>query len=256
MPLWRCISCEAEERSQTEPSRCVCGVESSWALVSEGSRSGRERPARSVRLASLRADELERVSSGEPALDKLLGGGWVLGYSALVHGPGGAGKSRLVYRWASRLAPCLVVGLEMDARLTLETARGAGADVGGMRYWPSPGGWRAEADRVRARSVVIDSVSEVGQGAARMARELRDWCHEGARFGWSIAHTNKRGAVLGSTDLQHAPDYFAKVSPLGKDRCRLRFPKSRFCGRGSVVLSLVGTKATVELAQELGGGEC
>jgi len=98
-------------------------------------RSGAARAAsRDVtRLADVRADEQERISSGVPELDRVLGGGIVPASLILVGGEPGVGKSTLLLSALGAVARAgrralLVTGEESPAQVKLRAARLGGAD--------------------------------------------------------------------------------------------------------------------------------
>lgn len=229
--MWTCIACGATEASRREPGLCGCGVDGSWTLA-EGCRA-----ARAVRADAFRQLERRRVSTRDGELDKLLGGGWVLGSSALVWGDPGSGKSRLCLRWASFAAPCLYVALEMPPELVLETASSAGAELGGLWLVDTAEGLQAEASRIGARSVIVDSVTATPKPLA-LVKELALWAPSSGAVLFLIAHRNRRGRAHGSSGLEHWPDYTVQLSPRKASSARVTVRKSRYCPRGSALVGL------------------
>jgi len=229
---WTCIACGATDSGRREPSVCRCAVEGSWTIASGGASV-----ARAVRADAFRQVDRRRVPSGDAELDCLLGGGWVLGSSALLWGDPGSGKSRLSLRWASRAAPCLYAALEMPAELAIETAASAGAELGGLWVVDTVEGLTAEAARIGARSVVVDSVSATARPLA-LVRELAEWAPRSGAVVFLIAHRNRRGRALGSSGLEHWPDYTVHLAGRKSSSARVTVRKSRYCRRGFVVLEL------------------
>ena len=86
-------------------------------------RSGARTTSRDViRLADVRADEQERISSGVPELDRVLGGGIVPASLILVGGEPGVGKSTLLLSALGAVAQAggralLVTGEESPAQV-------------------------------------------------------------------------------------------------------------------------------------------
>src|SRR5262245_19538871 len=79
-PKWlgRCPSCEAWGTFAAEPA-----LETRSRVVPQP-------------MTAIEADAHVRASSGMPALDQVLGGGWVQGASVLLAGEPGIGKSTLL----------------------------------------------------------------------------------------------------------------------------------------------------------------
>jgi DNA repair protein RadA/Sms len=243
MRKWCCIGCGRERVARRMPEECECGMVDSW-LRRESERDTEGAPA-AVRLDQLgEGARIVRVSSGDDALDRVLGGGWAKGSSTLVYGGPGAGKSRLAYGWAARHSPVLLVATEMPEPLTAYTLRDLGLDPARF-FYGSERGFRRMARRVRARSVVIDSLSEAEGRPSSLLRELRAWASESGGIGWAIAHENTRGRAFGGIKQEHAPDYVVRVSAQGFDGARLRVAKSRYCGRGECSLSLAPARERV-----------
>ena len=125
--------------------RCVgCG---GWnTLVEErvASSSAQRSPASSsagpVLLGDVTCDQSARVSTGIAELDRVLGGGAVLGAVVLVGGDPGVGKSTLLLQALSGLAergvPALYVSGEESAGQTAERARRLGLRQ--AKCWCSP----------------------------------------------------------------------------------------------------------------------
>lgn len=237
--MWTCIACGHSESGPREPAPCACGVEGSWTLLA-GTRSA----VRAVRADAVQLETRERVSSGTPELDRVLGGGWVLGSMASVVADAGAGKSRLCYRWASAVPPTLLVGTEMALELMRETAESAGAELGELYLLMGADGWRAEAERLGVRSVVLDSVSETPLPGALVA-ELYRWATEPGmrRLVFAISHQNRRRRARSDPRIEYIPDYNLSIRPRGKSSAKVLVRKSRYCARGSAVVSLVGGSA-------------
>jgi predicted ATP-dependent serine protease len=193
-----------------------------------------------VCAADFRRRDWPRLSSGDAALDRLLGGGWVRPSAALVWGRAKSGKSRLVYRWASAMGPALVVSLEMGLELTIDAARNAGADLRLLHVTTELEGWEAEAERLGARVVVLDSISAATLWPVSLLRGAYAWAQRARAVVFAIAHVNKRGGVNGPAALEHWPDYPVRVARGKRGSAVVSLPQgSRFCGPGSVVLPIV-----------------
>lgn len=205
---WRCIGCGARETSASRPFPCSCGCEESWIL--ESPVGAPSKSARAVLATDLSDAPLPMLPTGEPALDALLGGGVALGSVVFVYGRQGSGKSRLLYRWATRERALIVC-----TELSLPVARLNVATTGGRlehAYLLSElGEWRSEAARIGVRSVVIDSLASSANATA-FVRAARDWAQRKNSVVWVIQHATKRGDARGTTSSPHWADYEMRTS--------------------------------------------
>ncbi len=195
-----------------------------------------EPPARAVRASELVNVEVERWPTGDDAADQALGGGLASGFSVLLWGGPGAGKSRLALRWVSRMGPALVISLEMAAELTVFSATDAGADLGQLHVTTELEGWEAEAERIGARAVLLDSASALEPAAARleMMRELACWARRCRGVSIAISHQNRRGRALGHSGLEYWPDTTLRARAARRSGwTRVRIAKCRFAPLGS-----------------------
>ncbi|MBI4361689.1 MAG: AAA family ATPase, partial [Euryarchaeota archaeon] len=75
----------------------------------------------------------ERVSTGVPALDEMLGGGLLLGHVIVVSGPTGAGKTifalQFIYHHLRRGKRCLYISASDDVESVLKNAMAFGWDM-------------------------------------------------------------------------------------------------------------------------------
>lgn len=164
----------------------------------------------------------------------------MLGSSALVWGDPGAGKTRLCLRWAAHAAPCLFVSLEMPPELILDTAASVGAELGGLWLVDTVEGLTAEAARIGARSVVVDSVTATPRPLA-LVRELSQWAPGSGAVVWMVAHRNGKGRARGGPALEHWPDYTVHAKPRRASAARVTIKKSRYCPRGFAVVGLTAS---------------
>src|SRR5215471_12895275 len=108
------------------------GCGSFGTLAEEAPEAGTRAAARPVlRLVDVEADEAERISTGVPELDRVLGGGLVPASLVLVGGEPGVGKSTLLLTAllsmsAGRRA-LLVTGEESTAQVKLRADRLGGS---------------------------------------------------------------------------------------------------------------------------------
>lgn len=187
--------------------------------------------------ADIPPDTTPRVPTGEPELDKILRGGFARTSTVLIFGDAGHGKTRAALRIVTSLGRSLVMSLEMPEDLTVETARSAGAELGGMFVIEDRRGWEREAEGVDA--ILVDSVSVVTH-PVRFLRELRDWATHTGGIVIAIGQVNARGKILGPNALKHWPDYVITCPPpVVPGFARLSIGKSRYCPPGVVDVPIV-----------------
>jgi DNA repair protein RadA/Sms len=202
-------------------------------------------PARPLlRLVDVEASDAERLPTGVPELDRVLGGGLVPASLVLVSGDPGIGKSTLLLMalrdMSERYEVVLVTGEESSAQVRLRADRlggGAGVQILAETSLPEI---CATLERERPEVCVIDSVqtlydpelgsapgsvAQVREAAGRLLRLAKE--HGIATF--LVGHVTKEGAVAGPRVLEHLVDC---VLQFEGDRYRshrvLRAVKNRF----------------------------
>jgi DNA repair protein RadA/Sms len=212
---------------------------------SKAAQVGRAKAAKPLlRLVDVRAEEAERIPTGVPELDRVLGGGLVPASLVLVGGEPGVGKSTLLlmalHAMSARRRALLVTGEESVAQVKLRAERlGGAANVEILA--------ETELDVVcetleteRPDVCVIDSVqtlysaelgsapgsvAQVREAAARLLRVAK----ESGVATILVGHVTKDGAVAGPRVLEHLVDC---VLQFEGDRYRahrvLRAAKNRF----------------------------
>ncbi len=223
MSRYRCGECGYV--SLTMVGKCPgCGVwgsmeeEAPIALTKEG-RPAAVKPASPLR--GLDVEEQKRIPSGIEELDRVLGGGWVPGGTALLGGEPGVGKSTLLLQVCAQMARLgkkvlYLSGEESSGQLALR----------GRRLGLMPEGLFLLCEDDLASSlkaaeefdfVVIDSVqafrtdSESGwagspaqvRGVASMAVELAKNFHIPTVM---VGHITKQGQIAGPKLLEHMVD--------------------------------------------------
>ena len=174
-----------------------------------------------LRLVDVEADEAERISTGVPELDRVLGGGLVPASLVLVGGEPGVGKSTLLLSALAAISKerraLLVTGEESTAQVKLRAARLGGAEQVEILAETELEAVCATLERERPDVCVIDSVqtlysSEVGsapgsvvqvrEAAARLLRVAKE--SHVATF--LVGHVTKDGTVAGPRVLEHLVD--------------------------------------------------
>src|SRR5687768_9229139 len=170
-------------------------------------------PARSLlRLVEVETADAERIPTGVPELDRVLGGGLVPASLVLVSGDPGIGKSTLLLMALRALAEerrvVLVTGEESTAQVKLRADRLGGAGDVGILAETNLDEVCATLERERPEVAVIDSVQtlyspelgsapgSVGQVREAAARLLRLAKEEGIAV-FLVGHVTKDGSVAG-----------------------------------------------------------
>jgi DNA repair protein RadA/Sms len=199
------------------------------APVRKGSPPRAARPP--LRLVDVVAEETERLSTGVPELDRVLGGGLVPASLVLVGGEPGVGKSTLLLSALGAMSrerrALLITGEESVAQVKLRAARLGGCDAVEILAETELETVCETLERERPAVCVIDSVqtlwsSEVGsapgsvsqvrEAAARLLRVSK----EAGVATFLVGHVTKDGSVAGPRVLEHLVD------------CVLQFDGDRF----------------------------
>ncbi len=174
------------------------------------------------RLGDVRADEADRIPTGIPELDRVLGGGLVPASLVLVGGEPGVGKSTLLLSALGSIARAgrrglLVTGEESVAQVRLRAARLTGADDVSILAETSLDAVCGTLERERPDVCVIDSVqtlhaadlgsapgsvAQVREAAGRLLRVAK----EAGVATILVGHVTKDGAVAGPRVLEHLVD--------------------------------------------------
>ena len=213
-------------------------------MAAHGVRGGPAEGRPLLRLVEVESSDAERIPTGVPELDRVLGGGLVPASLVLVSGDPGIGKSTLLLMAlramsAERLA-LLVTGEESAAQVKLRADRLGGAGDVHILAETNLDEVCATIERERPAVCVVDSVQtlyapELGSapGSVAQVREaagrfLRVAKEQGVAT-ILVGHVTKEGAVAGPRVLEHLVDC---VLTFEGDRYRshriLRAVKNRF----------------------------
>jgi DNA repair protein RadA/Sms len=181
--------------------------------------SGAARPL--LRLVEIEATDAQRIQTGVPELDRVLGGGLVPASLVLVAGDPGIGKSTLLLMALRAMSAdrktLLVTGEESAAQVKLRADRLGGAADVHILAETNLDEVCATLERERPDVAVIDSVqtlyapelgsapgsvAQVRESAARILRVAKE--NEIAVF--LVGHVTKEGAVAGPRVLEHLVD--------------------------------------------------
>jgi DNA repair protein RadA/Sms len=184
--------------------------------------------------------------TGEPELDRVLGGGLVPGSVVLLAGEPGVGKSTLLISAAAKIADsgtrCLVVtGEESAAQVRLRAGRiGALAEDLYLAAETELTAVLGHVDQVSPQVLIIDSIQTIGSaaidgspGGVAQVREVASALIKTAKSrGMAtilVGHVTKDGAIAGPRTLEHLVDVVLAFEGDRHSRLRLvRTVKNRF----------------------------
>jgi DNA repair protein RadA/Sms len=212
-----------------------------------------------LRLVEVEAEEADRIPTGVPELDRVLGGGLVPASLVLVGGEPGVGKSTLLLMALRAITDdgrraLLVTGEESKAQVKLRADRLGGAGAIEILAETELDTVCATLERERPDVCVIDSVqtlyagelssapgsvAQVREAAGRLLRVAK----ESGVAVFLVGHVTKDGAVAGPRVLEHLVDC---VLQFEGDRYRahrvLRTAKNRFGSTNEIgVFEMTGT---------------
>ena len=178
--------------------------------------------SRVARLSEVDAGEQPRRPTGVAELDRVLGGGLVVGAVVLIGGDPGIGKSTLLLQALAALggtARVLYVSGEESARQVALRARRLGVDAGAVELLAEIQLERVLGElQARAPEVaVIDSIqtlySEALASAPGSVAQVRECAAQLTRFAKAtgtalllVGHVTKEGAIAGPRVLEHIVD--------------------------------------------------
>jgi DNA repair protein RadA/Sms len=230
----------------------ACGAGDSLKRVSLGkARAERASLARGQsgtaprRLVDVGGADEPRIATGLEELDRVLGGGLVLGSVTLLGGDPGIGKSTMLLQAGdalSRATPTLyVTGEESLRQVSLRARRlGVVSDALQLLAETSVSAIVEHAERTGARVLVIDSIQTMYapdvESSPGSASQVREAAAALVRFAKSsgvsvliIGHVTKEGVIAGPRILEHMVDTVLYFESDAGSRFRLvRAVKNRF----------------------------
>ena len=203
-------------------------------------------PAGVVDAATVDAQAQHHQPSGIGELDRVLGGGLVIGSVVLIGGDPGIGKSTLLLQAAASLrdvglTPLYVTGEESLSQVALR-ARRLGLVAAGLKLLAETNVERIIALALKERPAVLvvdsiqtvyteslqsapGSVAQVRESAARLTR----YAKESGTTVFLVGHVTKEGALAGPRVLEHMVDAVLYFESESDERYRVvRAVKNRY----------------------------
>ncbi len=197
-------------------------------------------------LDSVEAVAESRITTGLDELDRVLGGGLVIGSVVLIGGDPGIGKSTVLLQTlaelgSQQLKPLYVTGEESPQQVSLRAQR-LGLDTHHVQLLTET---RVErilqlADSIKPKVMVIDSIqtvhTDVLQSAPGSVGQVRESAAQLVRFAkqtgvamFLVGHVTKEGALAGPRVLEHMVDTVLYFEGDSSSRFRvIRAVKNRF----------------------------
>ena len=257
-------------------------IEELRAIPGGGDRSGGpdgvpDKARVPLHLVDVRAEDADRIPTGVPELDRVLGGGLVPASLVLVGGEPGVGKSTLLLSALGAMSrdrrALLVTGEESLAQVKLRADRLGGCDRVELLAETDLDAIEQTLEREKPAVCVIDSVQtlyspdlgsapgSVAQVREAAARLLRVGKENGIAI-FLVGHVTKDGSVAGPRVLEHLVDC---VLQFEGDRYRehrvLRAVKNRFGSTNELGVfemtadGLIGVPDPSEVFGRTAGGE-
>lgn len=249
--VYVCSDCGA----QTPQWAGQCGVCNAWNSLVESSqvKTGLKTakvhnfaPAAVVeRLDTIRAENIIRIKTGLPELDRVLGGGLVLGSVVLLGGGPGIGKSTLLMQSMNAMGDnakvLYVSGEESTEQVALRAHRLGVTSSNILLIAETSLEIIAETlQKEQPQILVVDSIQTLftsalqsAPGSVSQVREtaayLVRWAKRTGMCLFLIGHITKEGALAGPRILEHMVDVVLYFEGEASDRFRLvRAMKNRF----------------------------
>lgn len=242
---------EARRRAESELGIVVEGVEG------EPKATRTPLPGGARRLFEVEDIPIERIETGDEAIDLVTGGGFALGMAYAIHGPGGCGKSRVALRAAAAICAYRrpVVYASASAEETSEMVRLHAKDAG---YFESPVvrehlitlDREDDPECIVRKIVALDPFFVVVDASSALddekyaARLLRDLSHATSVTILSVYHETVEGKMAGGSKIGYLVDAKLDVDPVARGKkggwkpteispfMRLRSGKNRFARQG------------------------
>ena len=269
--LWVCSSCGHKQAKWAGN----CSVCREWNTFSEEMEidvkqvrfeTAQRSSAKPVRIQDVRAATLQRLKAGYAELDRLVGGGVVVGSLNLIGGEPGIGKSTLLLQLAEKYAEqnikVLYVCGEESVEQTSLRARRLGIDHASIFLLSETlfAAIRHHIEDIQPGLLIVDSIQIVYKGdiasvpgSVTQVREVALECmHLAKRRNMTtflIGHVTKTGDLAGPRVLEHLVDTVFEFEGDKQHGYRLlRSMKNRFGPTEDVAMFQMGEKGLQEVA--------
>lgn len=258
--VYVCQNCGYE--SPRWMGRCVCGAWNSFVEEKVGgekddsrrrtgrakvSESGKVRSGRPVPLKSVKSGETDRIDTGIPEFNRVLGGGLVRGSLTLISGEPGIGKSTLILQAASYIADTYgkvlyVSGEESEEQIKIRADRICGtlSDNLYILAETSMENILTQFEAIEPVFIIVDSIQTMFtdslDSAPGSVSQVRDCgaalMKAGKESGTPVlivAHVTKSGELAGPRTVEHMVDTVLQFNGERSTPLRiLRAVKNRF----------------------------
>jgi DNA repair protein RadA/Sms len=203
-------------------------------------------------LSDVNLAQAERIATGMPEFDRVLGGGIVTGSVVLIGGAPGAGKSTILLQAIAKIAeqgiPVLYVSGEESLQQIAERAYRLGLSADKIMMLAETSVQRVcdVLDEIKPRILVIDSIQvvytqdvESAPGSVSQVRESASYLTQYAKKYhisiFMVGHVTKDQSLAGPMTLSHIVDTQVMLSSTDDARFRvLRADKNRFGSVGEL----------------------
>lgn len=268
--IWVCEECGSQQRKWTGSCQ-NCG---SWDSLHEElqldqkslkMKFDEEPSAQPVQISAVALEDAPRITSGLPEVDRLLGGGIVIGSFTLVGGAPGMGKSTLMLTFSEQLARqgkrVLYVCGEESTYQTSMRAKRINVNHPGIFLLNETNfaQIKKQIDQLKPDLLIIDSIQIVYKGeipslpgSLSQVKEIAMECMHLAKRGnittFVIGHVTKTGELAGPRVLEHVVDTVLEFEGDREHGFRLlRTFKNRFGPTDEVALFEMQSQGLIEV---------
>lgn len=254
--------------------QCICGawnsmVEEKVVDVDEDDKRRRGKPERTVKpvkLADVRSGDHTRLATGIGELDRVLGGGLVLGSLTLISGEPGIGKSTLIIQAAAKIAESIgrvlyITGEESEEQIKMRADRVCKGNLDQLFLLSETNMEEiiAATEQINPAFLIIDSIQTMYssdlESAPGSVSQVRACTNELMRVGkgkalpiFIVAHVTKSGDLAGPKIVEHLVDCVLQFTgERNQDLRLLRSYKNRFGTTSELGAFEMGEEGLMEL---------